>query len=447
MNSPAILKYKSTITIYRYLPVIILFIAITVTAKAQDVNYARNMIDSLCSPGFYGRGYTFRGDSLAADYIASQFRKARVEPADENYFQPFDIPVNIFPGKMEVKVNGKKLVPGKDYIISPGSPSISGKFTLLRLNPATLDSREDLIKFLEGSSGKVIFINKADFIHLGDSVTKVINQLTEILKNITDYNPAAVVVASKDKLVWSTATSVDKRPVIYTNYFPEKFRKIRLDIQEKFLKTYRTKNIIAKITTGNNADSAIVITAHYDHLGMMGRDTRFPGANDNASGTALMLNLARELNSISDSLRFPVIFIAFSGEEAGLLGSRYFVSHPLVDLAKIKFLINLDLAGTGDDGVTVVNATIFKKYFELLTEINDRYHLLPAVKSRGEACNSDHCFFYREGVPCFFIYTLGGIQAYHDIYDRPETLPLTAYNNYFRLLKLFILDIDGVNLK
>jgi aminopeptidase YwaD len=72
-----------------------------------------------------------------------------------------------------------------------------------------------------------------------------------------------------------------------------------------------------------------------------------------------------------------------------------------------------------------------------MTSINDRNQLLPKVASRGAACNSDHCMFHQKGVPCFYIYTLGGIQAYHDIYDRCETLPLTEFSDYCRLMILF----------
>ena len=73
-----------------------------------------------------------------------------------------------------------------------------------------------------------------------------------------------------------------------------------------------------------------------------------------------------------------------------------------------------------------------------MTQINADHQLLPQVRVRGEACNSDHCLFYRKGVPSFFIYTLGGIQAYHDIYDKGETLPLTNYEPYFELLVRFL---------
>jgi len=101
-------------------------------------------------------------------------------------------------------------------------------------------------------------------------------------------------------------------------------------------------------------------------------------------------------------------------------------------------MINFDIAGTGDDGIQVVNGSVFKDEFELMRKINESDNLLPQVKIRGEACNSDHCLFYQKGVPSFFIYTLGGIQAYHDIDDRPETLPLTAFENYFKLITNFV---------
>jgi aminopeptidase YwaD len=179
----------------------------------------------------------------------------------------------------------------------------------------------------------------------------------------------------------------------------------------------------------------IVITAHYDHLGGMGNNTYFPGANDNASGVALMLRLAKFY--AANPQKYSLVFIAFSGEEAGLLGSKYFTEHPLVDLKKIRFLINTDLAGTGEEGITVVNATQYKKEFALLNQINEEFRYLVKINSRGKAANSDHYWFSEKGVPSFFIYTMGGIRAYHDIYDRAETLPLTEHDDLFRLITRF----------
>jgi len=117
-----------------------------------------------------------------------------------------------------------------------------------------------------------------------------------------------------------------------------------------------------------------------------------------------------------------------------LLGSGYFTDNPLFSLLSVKFLINLDIVGTGSNGIMVVNATEFPRQFEKLSQINTKERFVADIRKRSSACNSDHCSFYRKGVPCFFIYTLGGISAYHDLYDRPETLPLNAFEGLMKLL-------------
>ena len=94
--------------------------------------------------------------------------------------------------------------------------------------------------------------------------------------------------------------------------------------------------------------------------------------------------------------------------------------------------------GTGDEGMMVVNGAIHTKEFDLLLHFNEENKLLPAIKKRGKAANSDHYFFSQKGVPSFFFYTLGGINAYHDIYDIPSTLPLTKYKEVFELINGFI---------
>ncbi len=134
--------------------------------------------------------------------------------------------------------------------------------------------------------------------------------------------------------------------------------------------------------------------------------------------------------------------MAFSGEEIGLLGSKYYTEHPLFPLSNIRFLINMDIMGTGDEGITVVNGTIYNRAFNDLVKINDTLQLLKLIKPRGETANSDHYFFYKNHVPSIFIYTMGGIKAYHDIYDRRETLPLTNFDEVFKLLIQFTDDIN-----
>ena len=97
----------------------------------------------------------------------------------------------------------------------------------------------------------------------------------------------------------------------------------------------------------------------------------------------------------------------------------------------------MDLEGTGDEGITVVNGSVFRSEFALLNEINDREKYLVKIKSRGKAANSDHYWFTEKGVPSFFVYAMGGIQAYHDVHDKGATLPLTEFEDLFRLLVKF----------
>jgi Zn-dependent M28 family amino/carboxypeptidase len=208
-----------------------------------------------------------------------------------------------------------------------------------------------------------------------------------------------------------------------------------VNIENKLIKDFKAANICGVVRGTAEPDSFIFITAHYDHLGGMGKDTYFPGANDNASGVSLLMNLAHYYALHPQP--YSIAFICFAGEEAGILGSKYFTNNPLVPLKNIRFLINTDLAGTGEEGITVVNATEFPKEFAMMKDANTNPVLLTAINSRGKAANSDHYFFTEKGVPAFFFYTLGGIKAYHDVFDKSATLPLNEHEDLFKLVIKF----------
>jgi aminopeptidase YwaD len=208
-----------------------------------------------------------------------------------------------------------------------------------------------------------------------------------------------------------------------------------ISIDNKFINNFKAANVCGVVKGTIHPDSIIMITAHYDHLGGLGKDTYFPGANDNASGVSLLLNLARYY--AKNPQPYTIGFILFSGEEAGLVGSKYFTENPLINLNNIRFLTNTDLAGTGVDGITVVNATLFPKEFKMMQDINATNKYLVAVNPRGKAANSDHYWFTEKGIPSFFFYTLGGIKAYHDVFDVSATLPLNKHEDLFKLMIKF----------
>jgi aminopeptidase YwaD len=406
---------------------------------SQSIEYARTIINTLSSENYMGRGYSGNGDLKTSGFIRKEFNKSGICPLGDNYFQYFNMDVNTFPGKMEVRLNDNDLIPGINFLVDPASSPLRGKFKVLTIRRQDLINIELLKKILNSSAGKAILINLNDTIKFNKSEEEAINRIIEGIKYDTNIKNSLTIILSDKKLTWGISTWQAKKAGIIVNsasLSPGGISEITVNIKSIYKIKYQTRNVLGIITGKSIPDSFLVITAHYDHLGIMGKDTYFPGANDNASGIAMMLNLSRYFSA--NPPKYSMVFIAFSGEEAGLLGSEYFIRNPLFEIQKIKFLINFDLSGTGDDGIKVVNATVFKTEFEKLQKINDQNHYLPSVQPRGEACISDHCVFYNRNIPCFYIYTLGGISAYHDVFDKAETLPLTEFEDYCQLMILFL---------
>jgi aminopeptidase YwaD len=373
------------------LKVLTLFLLAAQLGHAQDIKFARKMVDTLTSKYFWGRGYTNNGMGKAADFISAQLKNYGVKPmSGKGYLQEFSYPVNTFPGKADVAINGVALVPGKDFLVTPDSKGVKG-------------------------DGKLV---QQDSTHFIDQANRV-------------------MVTLENKLTWSAEQTVLDYTVIQLDKKLQTTlpQTIKVDIENKFNPNFKTSNVCGVVKGTSKPDSIIVFTAHYDHLGGMGSNTYFPGANDNASGVTQVLSLAKYYGEHPQP--YTIAFIFFAGEEAGLLGSKYFSEHPLIGLKNIRFLVNLDLEGTGVDGITVVNASVFPREFDLLKQVNEKGNYLLKIYSRGKAANSDHYFFTDKGVPSFFWYTMGGIKAYHDIYDISATLPMNKYEDMFNMILKF----------
>jgi Zn-dependent M28 family amino/carboxypeptidase len=248
-----------------------------------------------------------------------------------------------------------------------------------------------------------------------------------------------VILLSEKTPYWHVSNSAQVESTIWLKVkkdrLPEGTTSISLKAENTFIPDYATQNVIGFVRGKIQADRFIVFTAHYDHLGMMGNKTIYPGANDNGSGTAMLLDLARYYSQPENQPDYSIVFMAFSGEERGLMGSTFYAEHPLFPLNQIELLINLDMVGTGSDGITIVNATVFPKLFKRFVRLNEEGHFIKEVKERGESCNSDHCPFYQKGVQSIFIYTRGKEHLdYHTPSDNADDFPFTAYNGLFRLL-------------
>jgi hypothetical protein len=370
------------------------------------------------------------GDGIAANYLSEELEKAGLQKFNGSWFQEFTMPVNTFPSHMQVSVNGNELRPAVDYLVHASSNSIKGKYQIAWINKKVVEYKDALNNMLS---------NDLSHYFIAIDTTGIDNPIIkEFVKYIIEENPAqarGIIEVVPGNLTYRPSRVKKDFPfiqIVAGVLNPEKEETIQLRIKSKFKKKYKTQNVVAFIP--GEVDSFFVFTAHYDHIGRMGADTYFPGANDNASGSAMILDMARYYKNKTEKPHYSIAFIWFAAEEAGLVGSKFYTEHPVFPLSKIKSLWNLDLMGSGEDGIKVVNGSVFTREFDLLKEINEEKEYVSKVSPRGAAANSDHYFFSEKGVHSFFIYTLGNYKHYHTIYDQADGLPLIEYEDIFRLL-------------
>lgn len=211
---------------------------------------------------------------------------------------------------------------------------------------------------------------------------------------------------------------------------------VRLKFRSDLVKETRSaRNVVGLLKgAGDLAEEALAIGAHFDHLGMgevsslaakPGSEVH-NGADDNASGTAGLLELAGALTSRKDQPGRSLLFLAFSGEEQGLLGSRHYVNHPAVPLDKTVAMINMDMIGRMNGKRLIVGGTGSSPgWRDLLTQLNEEADLELKFREGGFG-PSDHSSFYSRDIPVLFFFT--GVHGdYHkpsDDYDKIEPVSI-----------------------
>ncbi|WP_149273862.1 M28 family metallopeptidase [Pareuzebyella sediminis] len=238
----------------------------------------------------------------------------------------------------------------------------------------------------------------------------------------------------------------NKRVVAYIakDFKKSGVQKVRGTYRQKFKATLRidsakkapvvsTFNVIGTIQGSDSLlkNEYIVLGAHYDHLGLGGpsskseqRHTVHPGADDNASGTAALLEIAEKLASVKNRLDRSVLFIAFGAEEQGLLGSKYFVENSPISIDQIKLMINMDMVGRLNDRQQIYmgGAGTFPKGQQLMKDLGKESDLNPLVHA-GSVGGSDHVSFYKKNISVLGIHT-GGHPQYHTPEDTLDLIDL-----------------------
>lgn len=403
-------------------------------ADKEIIARLQSHINYLASDSLEGRRTGSRGEKLAYEYISNEFSKAGLAPKgnDAGYLQEFEVN----DGKMvsntsHLLINGKALLLDKDYFpLAYSCNAVLNSVGYVALQENGSPWFYDIKELLETNKNNPHFdLHEAIKIKAADAAKKKAT-------GFFIYNGSAIADELKfEPTVKSVPSAI---PIIYiTKAGKEKYLKdetTSLDIQLKIFITDNKRvghNVIGYID--NNAPLTIIIGAHYDHLGF-GEDHNslysgttpqiHNGADDNASGTAAVIELSKELK-VSKLKKNNYLFICFSGEELGLFGSKYFATHPTVDLAKVNFMINLDMVGRLNDsthGLTIGGYGTSPLWGQLLSA-NDKYFKIK-FDSSGTG-PSDHTSFYRKDIPVLFFFT-GVNSDYHKPTDDADKINLTG---------------------
>ena len=410
--------------------VFILLAFASIQLNAQDMAHYKRIVKELSSAKYQGRGYARNGANKAGRYLKKEFQQAGV---DEVTIQPFKLDINTFPSKMELSVDGQKQTPGVDFTMREFSPGVHGTFPLYFIDTAHYDS-EQIIRDLSLPENKGAFVvcdfwfsykHGADFRRLqtdgGAPNAGLIFTWDEPLKFYKAYGEKVV-----------------DKPIIRVPYrFPQDAKTITAHIDNKFLKDYECFNVIAKVE-GRRHDSCYVFTAHYDHLGNLGKKVYYAGANDNASGTAAIVTLAAYY--AKHRPEYDMYFIAFSGEDANLRGSEWYANHPVVPLEQIKYLFNIDMIGDNNPVQYCEVSDEGMRGFALFEQINAEKNHFKSLNRGKLAGNSDHYPFAQRHVPCIFFENEEGdaFKYYHTVYDTYDNALFDTYEPIFRIVREFI---------
>jgi hypothetical protein len=444
----------------------------------------RKDIFFLASDECEGRGISTKGINLAADYIANEFKKAGLKPAgaDGTYFQPFTIsggsklesPNTLVlqgPQGQEIELQiDKQFEPmglsGAGKVTAPlvfvgygittkdanyddyKDVDVAGKIiVLLRKTPRS----EDKYYSFDGANKEshaalatkaanagthkaaaVIFLNDAEYAKDGDPLLQF--SYSSGLSNSSALPAVHLRRCFADQMIQSSlgVSLRDLEEQIDEDLKPRTAPltgwQARLEVNVRRSAT-AVKNVVGVLEgTGPTAKETIILGAHYDHLGYggMGSLARLKnpaihhGADDNGSGTTALMELARRFGQMPQRDR-RLVFIAFSGEETGLLGSAHYCRNPIYPLADTIAMVNMDMVGrlrpdkdSNKDKLIVYGTGTAKTFDKLIDDLNESFGFKLQKVTSGYG-PSDHASFYAKAIPVFFFFT-----GDHPDYHRPS---------------------------
>ncbi len=438
----------------------------------------------LASDELEGRGVTTRGINLAADYVAKEFKKAGLKPSlkDGSYFQPFTMPGAILDKPATLKLSGpagQELelkagdqfqpmgisgsghvaaalvfvgygitskdpaideyagldVAGKVVVILRDTPRADNKFAFTRSWRGKYRSLSEKMSNAQAhKAAAILFVNDRDTAHDGDDLLNFgYSASGRDLLDLPDLPALHVRRAVIEKML---NVSLDDLEHNIDRDLKAQSRELagwKANLNVKVTRSttaLKLKNVVGVLEgSGPLASETIVVGAHYDHVGYGGTYSAanlkkmaiHHGADDNGSGTTALIELARRFGAQTRREGRRLVFIAFSAEESGLIGSEAYVRNPIYPLKETAAMVNLDMVGRlrqdadkKKDRVLVEGSGTAKTFSTLLDDLARKHDFVMTKKASGFG-PSDHASFDEKSIPVIFYWT-----GDHDDYHRPS---------------------------
>ena len=423
-------------------------------------------IQYLASKDLAGRMAGSKGYTNAAAFIAGEFNKLNLKPAGDNkYFQKLKVEYNEILAPEHFSVIKKGItIPyklGPDYVYRGFSGA--GKLTapvvfcgygvdqpglgyndyagidvkdkvvmVFRYNPKWnlngkpfLDGnpREKAIVAAKHGAIGILFVSFPNDPDPQKPIGSLINGKGEQMLNFPEIhiglNVASDLFEGSNHTLKELQTTIDstKRP------FPLSLKnKVDIEVHTKYQKEREVVNVVGIIEGSDPVlkDSFLVLGAHLDHVGSQAGRIYFPGANDNASGCAALLQIVRTFVQSKSKPKYSVAFVFFASEEQGLNGSKYFVSHLPYQIHGIKYMFNFDCVGFGDS-IQVNGGKSFPDLWNIVKQIdiNDD-NLLVSETAEGGGADAEP--FFQKGIKTLYFASINSYKHLHLLTDTPETI-------------------------
>ncbi len=476
------------------------------SAERDPLPQIKKDLEYLTSEECEGRGLKTKGIEKAAEYIANEFKKAGLKPGNPNgsYFQEFPVKLTfLLDGPHEFTVTTgpkdksveKKGEINKQFRVAglSGNATFEGELVFVGYGISDAKKYDDYAD-LDVKGKAVVMMRKnprynakKDGVFTPEEGQKYSSLTTKIEVAVKKGASAVIFInhaedAKEDLLPsfeYATGDGSTKIPVLFAkrafveSFLPSKIEELEKQIDKEGkpasvvvkdtkvklqasvqVKEVKAKNVVGYLEgAGDFAKETVVLGAHYDHLGRGEAGSRTPnstdihhGADDNASGTTGLMELARRYGAEKERKGRRLVFVAFSGEEKGLLGSKYYAKNPYFPIKDTIAMLNMDMIGrvredadTKKDLLEVGGVGSAKNFEQLLDDANKKFDY-KLSKTKSGTGPSDHTSFYLEGVPVYFFFSKLHSE-YHTPRDTVDTINMKGLLKVVNLVDVLTVQI------